>query len=125
VYEPQERLINYRPSWPLTVTEPVAGNYYPLNAAAYITDSTAQFTVVSDRSQGTYVVPTATYPSYHLILSGKVCWTDNMRHDWQSCQCVWCALFMPLCVFDCIRLRANTGLLCVCVCVYACAQLRV
>lgn len=42
---------NYRPTWNLTVHEPVAGNYYPINAAAYIKDHTAQLSVIIDRSQ--------------------------------------------------------------------------
>merc|ERR1719410_2086728 len=29
----QKRIKNHRPSWPLEVHEPVAGNYYPMNAA--------------------------------------------------------------------------------------------
>ena len=27
---------NYRPTWKLNVTEPVAGNYYPVNSRIYI-----------------------------------------------------------------------------------------
>jgi hypothetical protein len=47
-----ERRRNYRPSWSLEVYEQVAGNYYPINAAAYIEDSDAALSVVVDRSQG-------------------------------------------------------------------------
>jgi Glycosyl hydrolases family 38 C-terminal domain len=47
-----QRQINYRPSWNLTVIEPVAGNYYPVNAAIYIEDSDAAMAVLVDRSQG-------------------------------------------------------------------------
>jgi hypothetical protein len=50
--EMQTRLINHRPSWYYNVTEPVSGNYYPVNAAAYIKDSSAQLTVLVDRSEG-------------------------------------------------------------------------
>ena len=32
----QERKLDYRPTWDLNVTEPVAGNYYPLTAAIAI-----------------------------------------------------------------------------------------
>lgn len=31
-----KRTRNFRPAWNLTVTEPEAGNYYPLTAGAYI-----------------------------------------------------------------------------------------
>ena len=47
----QRRLRNYRPSWNLDVYEPVAGNFYPVNAAMYLEDSDAAFAVVVDRSQ--------------------------------------------------------------------------
>jgi len=49
-----ERQLNYRPTWDLTVTEPVAGNYYPVNSRIYIQDTAqdSQLTVVTDRSQG-------------------------------------------------------------------------
>jgi len=47
-----ERKLNYRPTWNLTVNEPVAGNYYPINAAAYIKDTEKQFSVLTDRSVG-------------------------------------------------------------------------
>jgi alpha-mannosidase len=43
---------NHRPSWDLDVYEPVAGNYYPVNAATYLQDNTAAMAVVVDRSQG-------------------------------------------------------------------------
>lgn len=43
---------DYRPTWDLEVTEPVAGNYYPCTAAAFIKDQDAQLSVVVDRSQG-------------------------------------------------------------------------
>jgi len=45
------RLVNYRPSWSYNITEPVAGNYYPVNAAAYLKDANSQFTVLVDRSE--------------------------------------------------------------------------
>jgi hypothetical protein len=43
---------NYRPSWVLDVFEPVAGNYYPVNAAIYVEDEKASLAVLVDRSQG-------------------------------------------------------------------------
>ena len=50
--EMQERKRNYRPTWKLDVTEPVAGNYYPVNSRMYIKDSAKQLTVLTDRSLG-------------------------------------------------------------------------
>ncbi|KAL6067304.1 carbohydrate binding [Balamuthia mandrillaris] len=52
--EMQQRRYNYRPTWTLNVNEPVAGNYFPLNTAAYIQNTTndIRFAVTSDRSQG-------------------------------------------------------------------------
>lgn len=43
---------NYRPTWELSQTEPVAGNYYPCNAAAAIKDANAQLTILVDATQG-------------------------------------------------------------------------
>jgi Glycosyl hydrolases family 38 C-terminal domain/Glycosyl hydrolases family 38 C-terminal beta sandwich domain len=48
----QQRIRNFRSSWDLEVFEPIAGNYYPVNAAAYIEDTEASFAVLVDRSQG-------------------------------------------------------------------------
>jgi len=50
--EYQTRILNYRPTWNLTVNEPVAGNYYPVNAGIYIKDSQDQFSILTDRSIG-------------------------------------------------------------------------
>jgi len=49
----QQRRLNWRP-WKENLTEPVAGNYYPMNAAAYISDLTqqTQFSVVTGQSRG-------------------------------------------------------------------------
>ena len=41
-----------RLTWNLTEYEPVAGNYYPVNAAIYIEDDTSSLSVLVDRSQG-------------------------------------------------------------------------
>ena len=43
-----------RPTWKLNVTEPIAGNYYPVTSAAYIQDmeSKLKFVVLTDRAQG-------------------------------------------------------------------------
>ena len=52
--EMQERIRNHRNTWTLNNTEPVAGNYYPVNSRIFIQDKTKglQFTVLTDRSQG-------------------------------------------------------------------------
>ncbi|KAH3755937.1 lysosomal alphamannosidase [Pelomyxa schiedti] len=51
--EMQERILDYRPTWDLTLEEPVAGNYYPIVSAAAIKDATTQLTVIVDRAEGT------------------------------------------------------------------------
>jgi len=43
---------DYRPTWKLDQTEPVAGNYFPCNSAAAIRDTRAQLTVLVDSAQG-------------------------------------------------------------------------
>ena len=50
----QERIRNFRFTYPLNVTEPVALNYVPCDTAAYIQDNTTQhrFTVIHDRAGG-------------------------------------------------------------------------
>ncbi|XP_015271310.1 PREDICTED: lysosomal alpha-mannosidase [Gekko japonicus] len=47
-----ERRRDYRATWNLSQTEPVAGNYYPVNSRIYIKDQKVQLTVLTDRSQG-------------------------------------------------------------------------
>lgn len=43
---------NLRPTWNLTVNEPVAGNYYPVNAACYVQDTRKQLSILTDRTLG-------------------------------------------------------------------------
>jgi len=50
--EMQQRIRNYRATWPYQVNQPVSGNFYPVNAVAYIRDSQRQMTILNDRSQG-------------------------------------------------------------------------
>lgn len=50
--EIKERIRDHRATWPLNITEPVAGNYYPVNSRIFINDSHCQLTIMSDRSQG-------------------------------------------------------------------------
>ncbi|XP_033115581.1 lysosomal alpha-mannosidase-like [Anneissia japonica] len=47
-----KRKLNHRDTWTYNNTEPVAGNYYPVNSRIYIKDTRSQLTVLTDRSQG-------------------------------------------------------------------------
>jgi alpha-mannosidase len=47
-----KRIVDYRPTWDLDVSEPVAGNYYPLTAALAIKDDTSEMSVLLDRACG-------------------------------------------------------------------------
>ncbi|XP_068460344.1 lysosomal alpha-mannosidase [Clinocottus analis] len=47
-----QRRKDFRPTWTLRQSEPIAGNYYPVNSRAFIKDDEDQLTVVTDRSQG-------------------------------------------------------------------------
>ena len=44
------RKVNYRPAWTLNVTQPVAGNYYPINSMLSIKDDKQQLAVIPDRA---------------------------------------------------------------------------
>jgi len=49
-----KRVRDYRPTWDLKQTEPVSGNFYPINSRIYIQDvpKNMQLTILTDRSQG-------------------------------------------------------------------------
>ncbi|XP_040026054.2 lysosomal alpha-mannosidase [Gasterosteus aculeatus] len=47
-----QRKKDFRPTWKLRQSEPIAGNYHPINSRAFIKDDEDQLTVVTDRSQG-------------------------------------------------------------------------
>lgn len=51
-----QRVRNARPTWAWEATEPVAGNYYPLTAAAAVRDAVSgtEFAVLVDRAQGAH-----------------------------------------------------------------------
>ncbi len=44
-----QRTRDYRPTWNYTVTEPVSGNYYPVNSRIWIKDGTRQLTVLTGK----------------------------------------------------------------------------
>ena len=45
------RKLNFRETWDIEVFQPVAGNYYPVNAAIYIEDDKSSLAVLPDRTQ--------------------------------------------------------------------------
>ncbi|CAJ2635805.1 unnamed protein product [Trifolium pratense] len=47
-----KRVRDHREDWPLNVTQPVAGNYYPLNLGIHTTDKKSEFSVLVDRATG-------------------------------------------------------------------------
>lgn len=47
-----KRVRDYRADWPLTVTQPVAGNYYPINLGIFVEDKSSEFSVLVDRANG-------------------------------------------------------------------------
>jgi lysosomal alpha-mannosidase len=49
-----KRMKDHRDTWKLNVTEPVAGNYYPVNSRIFVRDVNKgyQMTVLTDRTQG-------------------------------------------------------------------------
>ncbi|KAM7509321.1 hypothetical protein LguiA_019774 [Lonicera macranthoides] len=47
-----KRVRDYREDWDLQVTEPIAGNYYPINLGIYVEDETTELSVLVDRAVG-------------------------------------------------------------------------
>ncbi|XP_044502287.1 alpha-mannosidase At3g26720-like isoform X3 [Mangifera indica] len=47
-----KRIRDFRTDWDLEVTEPIAGNYYPVNLGIYMQDDTTELSVLVDRSVG-------------------------------------------------------------------------
>ena len=49
-----KRVWNHRPTWNVSLKEPIAGNYYPVNSRIFLQDNVKglQLTVLNDRSQG-------------------------------------------------------------------------
>jgi len=71
--EYQTRKRNFRPTWNLTVTEPIAGNYYPVNTGAFIRDASQQFSVLNDRSQGGGSINDG---QFELMIHRRLLWDD-------------------------------------------------
>ncbi|XP_022775428.1 alpha-mannosidase-like [Durio zibethinus] len=47
-----KRVRDFREDWNLAVTQPVAGNYYPINLGIYTMDNISEFSVLVDRATG-------------------------------------------------------------------------
>ncbi|XP_058107981.1 alpha-mannosidase-like isoform X3 [Magnolia sinica] len=47
-----KRVRDYRTDWPLEVTQPVAGNYYPISLGIYMLDGKSELSVLVDRAIG-------------------------------------------------------------------------
>ncbi|XP_066387202.1 alpha-mannosidase-like isoform X2 [Miscanthus floridulus] len=47
-----KRVRNYREDWNLQVTQPVTGNYYPVNLGVYVADGKYELSVLVDRAVG-------------------------------------------------------------------------
>lgn len=47
-----KRVRNLRKSWNLTLTEPIASNYYPITTGVYIADKKQRLNVIVDRPEG-------------------------------------------------------------------------
>ncbi|CAI0418451.1 unnamed protein product [Linum tenue] len=47
-----KRVYDQRNDWNLSVNQPIAGNYYPLNLGTFITDSKSELSVLVDRATG-------------------------------------------------------------------------
>ena len=49
----QKRVFNYRPTWKLNVTDPVSGNFYPVDSSIYAEEvGGRRLTIITDRAQG-------------------------------------------------------------------------
>ncbi|XP_030638691.1 lysosomal alpha-mannosidase [Chanos chanos] len=69
-----ERRRDFRPTWDLFQSEPIAGNYYPVNSRVYIKDDANQLTVVTDRSQGGSSILNG---SLEIMLHRRLLYDDN------------------------------------------------
>ncbi|KAM8987183.1 lysosomal alpha-mannosidase [Ara ararauna] len=69
-----ERRRDHRPTWNLSQTEPVAGNYYPVTSRIFIKDKKVQLTVLTDRSQGGSSISDG---SLELMVHRRLLYDDN------------------------------------------------
>mgnify|MGYP000849733300 FL=1 len=78
--EMQKRVLNYRPTYPVDILEPVAGNYYPINSAIYIEDAENQqrVTLMNDRSQGGSSLKDG---AFEVMLHRRILHDDNRGVD--------------------------------------------
>ncbi|KAM6972243.1 LOW QUALITY PROTEIN: lysosomal alpha-mannosidase [Aplochiton taeniatus] len=65
---------DFRPTCTLNQSEPIAGNYYPINSRAYIKDDKDQLTLVTDRSQGGGSIQDG---SLEIMLHRRLLYDDN------------------------------------------------
>ncbi|XP_026806272.1 lysosomal alpha-mannosidase-like [Rhopalosiphum maidis] len=69
-----KRKRNQRSSWNLTLTEPVASNYYPITSSIAIRDAIHQATIITDRPQGGTSIEDGTL---ELMLHRRLLYDDS------------------------------------------------
>eukprot|EP00899_Mesostigma_viride_P025314 jgi/Mesvir1/5968/Mv00723-RA.2 len=86
-----KRVVNHRDTWELDVTEPVAGNFYPVNSAAVLRDDTTQLSVLVDRAIG---VGSTEAGQLQFLLHRRILFDDHRGVDEAlnetSCGCTQC-----------------------------------
>ncbi|CAF1134082.1 unnamed protein product [Adineta steineri] len=70
-----QRIRNYRPTYNYTITEPVSGNYYPVNSRIWINETNRQFTILTDRSEGGASLFDG---SVELMIHRRLLYDDNL-----------------------------------------------
>ncbi|CAF4002973.1 unnamed protein product [Adineta steineri] len=70
-----QRIRNYRPTYNYTITEPVSGNYYPVNSRIWINETNRQFTILTDRSEGGASLIDG---SVELMIHRRLLYDDNL-----------------------------------------------
>lgn len=76
------RIRNYRPTWTLNQTEPVSGNYYPINSKIYIKDElpnpagvNRQLSILTDRTHGGSSINDG---QIEIMLHRRLLWDDSL-----------------------------------------------